>query len=75
MMSGTDKDNSRLRGFTPPSAQPSRRASSQYAAHEGVAHLSAHQNLRAVQLLLGHSKLEGTVRYVGIEVAHSAGWE
>jgi site-specific recombinase XerC len=28
----------------------------------------AHQNLRAVQLLLGHSKLESTVRYLGIEV-------
>lgn len=26
------------------------------------------KNLRAVQLLLGHSKLESTVRYVGIEV-------
>ncbi|WP_177228126.1 hypothetical protein [Hyphomicrobium facile] len=26
-------------------------------------------NLRAVQLLLGHSKFEGTVRYLGIEVA------
>jgi len=25
-------------------------------------------NLRAVQLLLGHTKLEGTVRYLGIEV-------
>jgi site-specific recombinase XerC len=25
-------------------------------------------NLRAVQLLLGHTKLEGTVRYHGIEV-------
>ena len=25
-------------------------------------------NLRAVQLLLGHSKLESTVRYLGIEV-------
>lgn len=25
-------------------------------------------NLRACQLLLGHSKLEGTVRYLGIEV-------
>lgn len=25
-------------------------------------------NLRAVQLLLGHTKLESTVRYVGIEV-------
>jgi site-specific recombinase XerD len=26
------------------------------------------KNLRAVQLLLGHSKLENTVRYLGIEV-------
>ena len=26
------------------------------------------KNLRAVQLLLGHSKLESTVRYLGIEV-------
>ena len=25
-------------------------------------------NLRAVQLLLGHAKIESTVRYVGIEV-------
>jgi site-specific recombinase XerC len=25
-------------------------------------------NLRAVQLLLGHKKLESTVRYLGIEV-------
>ena len=25
-------------------------------------------NLRAVQLLVGHTKLEGTVRYLGIEV-------
>jgi site-specific recombinase XerC len=26
------------------------------------------KNLRAVQLLLGHAKLERTVRYLGIEV-------
>lgn len=26
------------------------------------------QNLRVVQLLLGHTKLESTVRYLGIEV-------
>lgn len=26
------------------------------------------KNIRAVQLLLGHTKLESTVRYVGIEV-------
>jgi len=25
-------------------------------------------NLRAVQLLLGHTKLENTVRYLGVEV-------
>jgi len=25
-------------------------------------------NLRAIQLLLGHTKLESTVRYLGIEV-------
>jgi len=25
-------------------------------------------NLRAVQLLLGHTKLESTVRYLGIEI-------
>jgi len=27
-----------------------------------------YRNLRAVQLLLGHTKLESTVRYLGIEV-------
>lgn len=26
------------------------------------------KNLRAVQILLGHTKLESTVRYLGIEV-------
>ena len=26
------------------------------------------ENLRAVQLLLGHTKLESTVRYLGVEV-------
>jgi len=26
------------------------------------------KNLRAIQLLLGHKKLESTVRYLGIEV-------
>ena len=26
------------------------------------------KNLRAVQLLLGHSKLESTIKYLGIEV-------
>ena len=31
-------------------------------------HYKRTKNLRAVQLLLGHSKLESTVRYLGIEV-------
>ena len=29
---------------------------------------AAAKNLRAVQLLLGHTKLESTVRYLGIEI-------
>ena len=33
------------------------------------------KNLRAVQLLLGHTKLESTVRYLGIEVNDSAAQE
>jgi integrase len=28
-------------------------------------------NLRAVQLLLGHTKVESTVRYLGVEVDHA----
>lgn len=38
------------------------------AADEGDIDLSSYENLRAVQLLLGHTKLESTVRYLGIEV-------
>ena len=30
-------------------------------------------NLRAAQLLLGHSKVEGTVRYLGINVDEAIG--
>jgi site-specific recombinase XerC len=29
------------------------------------------KNLRAVQILLGHTKLESTVRYLGVEVDDS----
>jgi hypothetical protein len=38
------------------------------APHQGDADLPANQESRAVQLLLGHTKLESTVRYLGIEV-------
>jgi integrase len=31
------------------------------------------KNLRAVQLLLGHRKLESTVRYVGVELDDGPG--
>jgi len=38
------------------------------AANKGNVDLSPTGNLRAVQLLLGHTKIESTVRYLGIEV-------
>ena len=38
------------------------------AANEGDADLPPHRDLRAVQLLLGHTKIESTVRYLGIDV-------
>jgi integrase len=38
------------------------------AAYEGCPDYRKTGNLRAVQLLLGHTKLESTVRYLGIEV-------
>jgi len=37
-------------------------------AEYGTHSMRRTKNLRAVQLLLGHSKLESTVRYHGIEV-------
>ena len=42
------------------------------AANKGGASLQENRQLeRAVQLLLGHTKLESTVRYLGIEDALS----
>ena len=38
------------------------------AEDETDADLQKTRNLRAVQLLLGHTKLESTVRYLGVEV-------
>ena len=37
-------------------------------ADEGVDHLQATGNLCAVQILLGHTKIESTVRYLGVDV-------
>jgi hypothetical protein len=37
-------------------------------AHEGNSNLSPYRQFAAVQLLLGHTKIESTVRYLGIEV-------
>jgi integrase len=38
------------------------------ASNKGAPHLPAHRQLAAAQLLLGHTKIESTVRYLGIEV-------
>lgn len=38
------------------------------SANQGVDIYRATGNLRAVQILLGHSKIENTVRYLGIDV-------
>lgn len=39
-----------------------------YAAHKSFADLPANEESSGVQLLLGHTKLESTVRYLDIEV-------
>jgi hypothetical protein len=36
--------------------------------NEGIADLQTNEESPSVQLLLGHTKLESTVRYLGIEV-------
>jgi hypothetical protein len=38
------------------------------APHKSNPDLSPDRNLRAVHLLLGHTKIESTVRYLGVEV-------
>ena len=43
-------------------------APTRYAAPRAALIYHRTRNLRAVQLLLGHSKLESTVRYLGIWV-------
>ncbi len=52
-------------GLAPPLAPPCR------AAHKHPTDLSAHRtgNLRALELLLGHTKIESTVGYLGIDIS------
>ena len=38
------------------------------SSRSGFGNVNTTRNIRAVQLLLGHNKLESTVRYLGIEV-------
>lgn len=45
-----------------------RRFAVQHTFHEKNKTLPDTKNLRVIQLLLGHKKLESTVRYLGIEV-------
>ena len=66
-MPRNDRDRDR-RGYTlnPTLARTTDRSRSSVQAVTFVGMRT--KNLRAVQLLLGHSKLESTVRYLGIEV-------
>lgn len=55
--------------FWPVAARPNRLVSAMYDTHTlRRTKASLIKNIRAVQLLLGHTKLESTVRYLGIEV-------
>ena len=38
------------------------------STHEGGPDLRKTDNLRAVQLLIGHTKVDSTVRYLGVEL-------
>lgn len=41
------------------------------ALDHGLNHLRGDSNLRAMQVLLGHSKIENTVRYLGVDIEHA----
>jgi hypothetical protein len=55
-------------GGSPGSAWTQHRMALTRSAVQGHAHLSQNGNLLAVQLQLGHRRIEGTLRYLGIEV-------
>lgn len=38
------------------------------SAHQGSNDYRATGNIRAIQILLGHSKIENTVRYLGVDI-------
>lgn len=40
----------------------------EHVLHFDIAAAARTKNIRAIQLLLGHTKMESTVRYLGIEV-------